>query len=212
MKTTLSKFAAASVAGLAVLGSTAMVEPASAVVIGTTCSTADFSPEATACKGQFSGPITTPQARQDFLNELNGGLFNTLDTTKFPWLFDSKTDAGGTDDKDPNILDITLTGIDGQSGTVSFANLNTQLTNLVLVPFGGNRYSAYYFEAGTYDVSSFEWSTAGLQNQGGQQPNLSNFNVFTQTIPTPALLPGLIGMGAAALRKRKGEGDESAEA
>lgn len=38
----------------------------------------------------------------------------------------------------------------------------------------------------------------------------ANFNVqeFRAYVPTPALLPGLIGMGVAALRKRKQEGSE----
>jgi hypothetical protein len=35
--------------------------------------------------------------------------------------------------------------------------------------------------------------------------------VTVETIPTPALLPGLIGMGLAALRKRKGEQAEQPE-
>lgn len=36
---------------------------------------------------------------------------------------------------------------------------------------------------------------------------ISNFNVTP--VPTPALLPGLIGMGVAALRKKRGEAEES---
>ena len=43
---------------------------------------------------------------------------------------------------------------------------------------------------------------------------LNNGNGFSSTvtgppIPTPALLPGLMGLGVAALRKRKGEGSEA---
>ncbi|MGG6263553.1 PTPA-CTERM sorting domain-containing protein [Leptolyngbya sp. AN03gr2] len=36
-------------------------------------------------------------------------------------------------------------------------------------------------------------------------------NVQVQTVPTPALLPGVIGFGVAALRKRKGEASTEAE-
>lgn len=39
---------------------------------------------------------------------------------------------------------------------------------------------------------------------------IDNVNGDTTPIPTPALLPGLLGMGVAALRKRKGEATEEA--
>ncbi|MBD1822210.1 PTPA-CTERM sorting domain-containing protein [Cyanobacteria bacterium FACHB-DQ100] len=42
---------------------------------------------------------------------------------------------------------------------------------------------------------------------GGQ----SETNIQVATVPTPALLPGLIGFGVAALRKRKGETSPEAE-
>jgi hypothetical protein len=42
--------------------------------------------------------------------------------------------------------------------------------------------------------------------------NQANFFVTGETaVPTPALLPALLGMGAAALRKRKSEGSEAEE-
>ncbi len=42
--------------------------------------------------------------------------------------------------------------------------------------------------------------------------NGSTYSADLTSIPTPALLPGLIGMGVAAWRKRKGESVEQAEA
>jgi hypothetical protein len=42
---------------------------------------------------------------------------------------------------------------------------------------------------------------------GSGYATISNFNVTP--VPTPALLPGLIGMGVAALRKKRGEAEES---
>ena len=49
---------------------------------------------------------------------------------------------------------------------------------------------------------------AGLSFGPGASNNLSNISlVTTQEVPSPALLPGLVGMGVAALRKRKKEED-----
>jgi hypothetical protein len=64
-------------------------------------------------------------------------------------------------------------------------------------PFGGPSYSAYvsdhrpeFYPPGTYNYTNYVWK------------------LDAQAVPTPALLPALLGMGAAALRKRK---DEAAE-
>ncbi|MFQ4134837.1 PTPA-CTERM sorting domain-containing protein [Nodosilinea sp. PGN35] len=60
-------------------------------------------------------------------------------------------------------------------------------------------------------VDRLRFTSSGGINAGyggfGNQFILDNFtfNKDTTAIPTPALLPGLIGMGVAALRKRKGE-------
>jgi hypothetical protein len=45
---------------------------------------------------------------------------------------------------------------------------------------------------------------------GNQVPGSSDFSLRLNAtaVPTPALLPGLVGLGVAALRKRKGEGAE----
>ncbi len=50
---------------------------------------------------------------------------------------------------------------------------------------------------GTVNQIAFDNITIGAATPGGP------------TVPTPALLPGLLGLGAAALRKRKGEGSEA---
>lgn len=39
-----------------------------------------------------------------------------------------------------------------------------------------------------------------------------SYSISAEAVPTPALLPGLMAMGAAALRKRKGEEEENLEA
>lgn len=59
------------------------------------------------------------------------------------------------------------------------------------------------------------FSDADITNvrfQYGTDLKQPSFQGVTDPIPTPALLPGLIGMGVAALRKRKGEAEESNEA
>jgi hypothetical protein len=65
-------------------------------------------------------------------------------------------------------------------------------------------------------ASSFAGQTIGVRYQAtGANGNGSSKlagTVSATPVPTPALLPGLIGMGVAALRKRKGEAEESAEA
>jgi len=54
----------------------------------------------------------------------------------------------------------------------------------------------------------FGFGVLTTDNIGGAGfATISNFNVTP--VPTPALLPGLIGMGVAALRKKQGEAEES---
>jgi hypothetical protein len=92
----------------------------------------------------------------------------------------------------------------------SFLNTNSVaatafLGNAVgyLIPFAsgsGNNITSIY-STGT------PWSRAVAnfaQNGGGNQPVYAVFSQVPSTaIPTPALLPGLIGMGVATLRKKK---------
>ncbi len=52
-------------------------------------------------------------------------------------------------------------------------------------------------------------SKLSFSNAGGDNIGAILDNVNVTAVPTPALLPGLIGMGVAALRKRKGEGAEA---
>ena len=51
-----------------------------------------------------------------------------------------------------------------------------------------------------------------VEISGGGQDPFQLDNVAYEVVPTPALLPGIIGMGIAALRKRKQSQEESAEA
>jgi hypothetical protein len=53
-------------------------------------------------------------------------------------------------------------------------------------------------------------ATATGSLSGSQTSRSSDFSLSLNAtaVPTPALLPGLVGLGVAALRKRKGEGAE----
>jgi len=103
---------------------------------------------------------------------------------------------------------------DGLGGTGSIlASLNLPLTPFngapdptgvfsPFVPFGVsfNGIARSVDFGGTVNQIGFDDITLGSANPGGQP------------VPTPALLPGLIGLGVAALRKRKGEAEvEKAE-
>lgn len=165
----------------------------------------------TQCAGIYGGPGNnfnpTPSEVLDALN--NDDLFGDIND----WRFDRRQQGSGS--FGDNTLGLTLTGLGSTSGTFSFANIRPEITNLVIGLKAGTRYVLYFIPKNTYTANQvFNWSTSDLfqgQGQGGSPLALSNFNVFYQ-VPTPALLPGLIGMGVAALRKRRGESDDSAEA
>ncbi len=72
-------------------------------------------------------------------------------------------------------------------------------TRSFAVSFTGTALGTYAFETGFVGISARE--TDRITVTGDEVP-----------IPTPALLPGLIGMGVAALRKRNQEEGDSAEA
>ena len=96
---------------------------------------------------------------------------------------------------------------DSTTGTWEVINLSQNSGNFegpfVLSMKAGNFFSFNYFN-GT--VQEGTWSTARF-NRGFSHATLYS---TPESIPTPALLPGLIGMGVAALRKRKQEESESA--
>ena len=106
---------------------------------------------------------------------------------------------------------------DLKSGTWSLELDNQLIKALVISVKGGPGYSAYLFEPSNLkNVFSGDWTTLALENNGGQQPGLSHISAYyvtgegTTEIPTPALLPGLIGMSVASLRKKKKQLDENA--
>jgi len=87
------------------------------------------------------------------------------------------------------------------------------LANLLAPTAQGSTVSG--FNTTTFDLTPWAGSTVRLafrevDNQGFFQAGVDGVavNSSATAVPTPALLPGLIGMGIAALRKRKNEGVE----
>ncbi|MBD2109848.1 PTPA-CTERM sorting domain-containing protein [Nodosilinea sp. FACHB-13] len=85
---------------------------------------------------------------------------------------------------------------------------------------GTNSFVAYLLSgvgpdgfSGTVDDWTGSWSSPFVNNNGRTQA-VSHISLYYRNggepIPTPALLPGLVGLGVAALRKRKQEESESA--
>lgn len=96
----------------------------------------------------------------------------------FDWLYTS-TDSRGFDDFG-YLLNGTFTQLADTSGQTGFAT------------FGVNAGDSFGFQVYTVD---------NILGRGSA--TITNFN--GPVVPTPALLPGLIGMGVAAWRRRKAE-------
>lgn len=116
----------------------------------------------------------------------------------------------------------TLTGLSDVTGAsvsgIFSSLLNTSFTNSSATFTWNDSAAGGVFSAsdvngtpfGEFDFRIFS-TLSTLGSVLSQGPN--GFSEVTQgpvaAIPTPALLPGLIGMGIAALRKRKGEAAET---
>lgn len=65
------------------------------------------------------------------------------------------------------------------------------------------------FSDGTVGLGTFNLGAAITRPAGNPAvPNDFNYTLSVTAVPTPALLPGLVGLGMAALRKRKGEAEQ----
>ncbi|MBO9581616.1 MAG: PEP-CTERM sorting domain-containing protein [Sphingobium sp.] len=93
-----------------------------------------------------------------------------------------------------------MTGAGTQSGSWSTPGYLIQY----LAVSGGNKTFLYYLGG----VSSGDWSTLGIVNNGGQQPNLSHLAFFGTQAPVPepatwAMLIAGMGIVGASMRRRK---------
>jgi hypothetical protein len=189
------------------------------------CSTGNLSlsgSPASACFGQVSNPGNDVGSSPNLLNFLN----SSEDKLDFgyvgQWLRAGEQiqNGNGTASNFSAGTFISTAVSDGKSGTWSLGLNNSALIQaLVISVKGGNGWSAYLFDP-TNLASSFsgDWTTLGLLNNGGQQPGISHISAYyvagqqpAQPIPTPALIPGAIGVSAALLRKKKQKEGDSQE-
>ncbi|HEY9877420.1 MAG TPA: PTPA-CTERM sorting domain-containing protein [Leptolyngbyaceae cyanobacterium] len=139
---------------------------------------------------------------QDSLSNVNTESFFNIST----WVLKAKSD----ENSGKNFFSPT----GGKEGTFDFSALGIDFTNNnVLVTFKGP--NAFNFVGYLATQATGTWYSPFVNDKGNVQ-DVSHMSIFTsaktQAVPTPALLPGLVGMGVAALRKRKGNAEESAEA
>lgn len=117
------------------------------------------------------------------------------------WQFLGKDESGGTLGISPEFPPIA------QSGTWNVSSfLPSGWTDALLVFKGGNgnnispqNYVAYLLKPG---MTSGTWSSPFINTKNGNVADISHISLYSR-IPTPALLPGLIGMAIATVRKRQ---------
>ena len=107
--------------------------------------------------------------------------------------------------------------VEDKEGTFKFSNINFDLTNksnVLLVLKGGNQTTlvGYLLDLVNTD-GEFTWEQP-WEELYGKAKNVSHISLYYKEsateVPTPALLPGLIGMGMASLRKKKKQVGENA--
>jgi hypothetical protein len=155
---------------------------------------------ADACVGEYE----TNSDEWDFNNDVLGNgdpllsKLNELFKVDYEWSFVNKDESTGAN-----------AGLDGFAGAKSGTwSVDEPLEGPFAISLkGSDGFSVYLFDSLTQAVSSGTWTTLGLENNGGRQPNLSHFSLFaakapicTENCDTEVPEPGLaIGLGAMAL-------------
>ncbi|MBD2260587.1 PTPA-CTERM sorting domain-containing protein [Pseudanabaena sp. FACHB-2040] len=189
----LKNFAAVSVVATAFL---AISAPAEAVQIGSTYSISGqgvFTPNSI----NFTSPIPG-------LPGFDETAFITFANLGFTSL------APAPDPNNPRRVNIQFANVTDVSSISAFSPFK-------LVDVNGDDFD--FFATSAIFDADMRFNFKGFFGNGtqgvGQVAFTSLNNTFTgdfTAVPTPALLPGLIGMGVAALRKRKEGSEDSAEA
>jgi hypothetical protein len=164
----------------------------SSSVSALTCSVNDLNPAAQACDGQFSGNDSAVA-----LNNVD--LFGYDD-----WQFLQKKDIGGGMDTSIDVgLSVTTTnGAQSGSWTVT-SDLSSLYNNIAVVLKGGPNWVAYLYDPA---INGGDWTTAGLINGGGRQPDLSHLSLYARAAvpePTTMLLLGAGLVGLAGFGRKK---------
>lgn len=106
-------------------------------------------------------------------------------------------------------LDNVIEFFNGATSVAKLSGLDIvnaiQGTPLAVTPGDRTRYVEFY----KTDFTGNFFNKVVLTNSGGNYFEVDN---VAYQVPTPALLPGLIGLGVAALRKRKQQAKQEAEA
>ena len=144
--------------------------------------------------GYLNGTVSSPNVA------FNGfGDPASLSTNNTPFTFNSVYLTGAWN----NGLDISIQGFQGANQLYS-RTVTVDSTAPTLFSFNWSGIDSLRFA-----------SSGGIDagyGGGGTHFALDNLTVNTTAIPTPALLPGLIGLGLGILRKRKAEAAASSEA
>ncbi len=138
--------------------------------------------------GGYATPIGTA-ADQDFNQFQISDLI--LNGTSTPWNLNSVVVP-------PFLSGLGIVPNGGSFNLTSFSL--TQLSN----DFFGGVFTGI-FANGTAGTGTFTSQSANFLTVGTSYSAAIDY----VAVPTPALLPGLLGLGVAALRKRKGEGSEA---
>lgn len=151
---------------------------------------------ATACSGSWQGNDSNQQA--DVLSELSAAFGGT--TGSGSWIHNTLTDKSDSLNFGP-----FTSNPSGSTGTLMFDAAQKGYFAVALK--ASNSFSLYLFNGGNIGISSFNFTTAGTAtNNQGKPQGLSHASLYyfdAQPVPTPALLPGLIGLGVAAVRRKK---------
>jgi|GEM_PF-2445580 hypothetical protein len=163
---------------------------------------------AVACAGSFAGNDSNQKA--DVLDQLvsSFGSFTGIGE----WSHDLDSDKSDGSGNGPFTSNPEVT-----NGTLTFDTPQTGFFAIALK--AGPRFSLYLLDGGTTGISSFNFDTIGTStNPRGMAQDLSHASLYhfdgedTEPIPTPALLPGLIGLGIAGLRQRNDKPEEATDA
>jgi hypothetical protein len=154
------------------------------------CLVTDVTANATACSGSWRGNDANKQT--DVLAE----LANLSSLTGWSLIGKSDDASNGPFTSNPQVT----------SGTLTFDSAVTGPFAIALK--ASNSFSLYYFLNDGSPISALNFIMNGTALNGrGNPQDLSHASLYrvgsSTVIPTPALLPGLLGMGLAALRKRK---------
>lgn len=139
--------------------------------------------------------VTVASATGDFASTNNTPIARIRDLNLNPTLNPNQFKLG--------TLTNFLTGLDLLGGTNNFS---FSLLSFVYDKTTGIGRFQGTFADGTVGLGTFVLGSAITSPAGNPVvTNDFNYTLSVTAVPTPALLPGLIGMGLAALRKRKAE-------